>query len=275
METVTLEREFIKQIENQEAQYWSDYYICCKSPLQEKMGVSMNIIGGTFCFVISRTDRLAFNRALCIGLDYEVSDKQLQEIISFYKKAGTSRFMIQVSPAALPENNEEIFLRNGFVRHNQWVKSYKRLQSEVELPNTYLSVEKLKLADIEEFENIIKSAFEFENNSHLLISRTYKKPGWTHYLAKENGNPIAAATLFICGKTASLAIGGTIPEARGRGAQNFLIAQRLNDAYKAGCEYAVVETAEDLPEKPSQSYRNMIKAGFELAYLRPNYVYNF
>lgn len=275
MEAGTLEREFIIQIESQEAQYWSDYYICCKSPIQEKLGVSMNIIRGTYCFVISRTDRLAFNRALCVGLDYEISDQQLQEIIRFYKKAGTSRFMIQVSPAALPENNEEIFLRNGFVRHNHWVKSFKKLLGEVELSKTHLSIEKLKLADIEEFENIIKSAFEFENDSHLLISRTYKKPGWTHYLAKENNKPVAAASLFICGKTASLAIGGTIPEARGRGAQKLLISQRLIDAYKAGCEYAVVETAEDLPGKPSQSYRNMIDSGFETAYLRPNYIYNF
>ncbi|MCZ7602678.1 MAG: hypothetical protein M5R37_07410 [Melioribacteraceae bacterium] len=275
METVSLEREFIKQLENQEAQYWSDYYICCKSPIQEKLGVSMNIINGAFCFAIAKTDRLAFNRVLGIGLEYEITDQQLKEIINFYKQVGTNRFMIQVSPAAFPENNEELLLRNGFIRYNQWAKSYKKLVNEIEIPESKLNLENLELSNIEEFENVIKLAFEFEYDSHLLISRTYKKPGWKHYLTTENGKPIAAASMFICGKFASLAIGGTIPEDRGKGAQSLLIAQRLNDAYKAGCEYVVVETSEDLPDKPSQSYRNILKAGFEHAYLRPNYVYNF
>lgn len=275
MEAVLLEREFIKKLENQEAQYWSDYYICCKSPLQEKLGVSMNIINGASCFAIAKTDRLAFNRVLGIGVDYEIKDQQLKEIINFYKQAGTSRFMIQVSPAAFPENSEELLLRNGFVRHNQWAKSYKKLENEIEIPKTDLSIENLELSNIEEFEKVIKCAFEFEYDSHLLISRTYKKTGWKHYLARENGKAIAAASLFFCGKVASLAIGGTIPEARGKGAQSLLIAKRLDDAFKAGCEYVVVETSEDLPDKQSQSYRNIIKAGFETAYLRPNYVYNF
>ncbi|MCO6472548.1 MAG: hypothetical protein J5I57_02315 [Melioribacteraceae bacterium] len=70
METILLEREFIKQLENQEAQYWSDFYLCCKSPLQEKAGVSITkITGAVFCDA-AKTERLAFNRTIGIGLNY-------------------------------------------------------------------------------------------------------------------------------------------------------------------------------------------------------------
>lgn len=275
METILLEREFIKQLENQEAQYWSDYYVCCKSPLQDKLGVSFNIINGAFSFAVAATDRLAFNRTIGIGLDYEITDEQLKEIIKFYERAGVNRFMVQVSPAAFPEKNKELFIKNGFVRHNQWAKSYKKHIDKIEIPESELVIEDLNLSNVEEFDNVIKEAFEFDGGTHLFISRTYKRPGWKHYLARDNGKAIAAASLFTCGKFASLAICGTIPEARGKGAQSLLIARRLNDAFKAGCEIAVVETSEDLPDKPSQSYRNILKAGFETAYLRPNYVYNF
>lgn len=275
MEATILERDFIKKLENQEAQYWSDYYLCCKSPLQDKSGCSISVINGAVCCAVSSTDRLAFNRTIGIGLDYEITDEQLKEIINFYKQAGVNRFMIQTSPAALPKKNEELFVQNRFVHHNQWAKSYKKLRDKVELPETDLTIEELNLSNIEEFDNVIKETFEFDGGTHLFISRTYKRPGWKHYLARDNGKAIAAASLFTCGKFASLAIGGTIPEARGKGAQSLLIAQRLNDAIETGCEYAVVETSEDLPDKPSQSYRNIIKAGFETAYFRPNYVYNF
>lgn len=275
MEAILLERDFIKKLENQEAQYWSEYYLCCKSPLQDKAGVSISVINGAVCCAVSATDRLAFNRTIGIGLDYEITEEQLKEVIKFYERAGVSRFMVQVSPAALPQNNEDLFLKNGFLRHNQWAKSYKKLRDKVELPETDLTIEELNLSNIEEFDKVIKSAFEFDGGTHLFISRTYKRPGWKHYLTRDNGKAIAAASLFTCGKFASLAIAGTIPEARGKGAQSLLIAKRLNDATEAGCEYAVVETSEDLPDKPSQSYRNILKAGFETAYLRPNYVYNF
>ena len=40
-----------------------------------------------------------------------------------------------------------------------------------------------------------------------------------------------------------------------------------------GCKYIVVETVEDKPDKPSASNRNMKRFGFELTYLRQNYIY--
>jgi hypothetical protein len=35
----------------------------------------------------------------------------------------------------------------------------------------------------------------------------------------------------------------------------------------------IAETAEEKPDKPVASYRNMRRMGFEIAYLRPNYIY--
>ena len=51
-----------------------------------------------------------------------------------------------------------------------------------------------------------------------------------------------------------------------------MFARRLHDARAAGCRFAVVETGEDTPEEPNPSYRNMLRAGFELAYFRHNWV---
>jgi len=42
-----------------------------------------------------------------------------------------------------------------------------------------------------------------------------------------------------------------------------------------GCRHLIVETAEDRPEKPGISCRNVQKMGFEIAHLRPNWLYTF
>lgn len=275
MEQLLLEKEFIKELENQEAHYWSEYYLCCSNTLFEHLGVAMNIVNGAVCCALNKTDRLAFNRTIGIGLDYAITEEQIQEIIKFYKQVGVKRFMIQVSPAAMPENNNEMFLQNGFILHNYWAKFFKKIETKINIPETEFKIEHVQLNEIETFENVIKKSFLFDNDSNLLFSRTYKRAGWFHYFAKEGNKAAAAASLFICGDFASLAIGGTLPEARGKGAQNVLIAKRINDAYDAGCRYVVVETAQDTPENPSPSFRNMLRNGFELAYLRPNYVYTF
>ena len=176
---------------------------------------------------------------------------------------------------ALPGNYDDILRRNGFRLHNYWAKSFKKIEGQVVIPETDFTIEELRLEDIEKFETTIRDSFMFDNEAHLVMSRTYKRPGWFHYLVKESGKPVAAASLFVCGKYASLAIGGRLPEARGKGVQNALIARRINDAYKEGCEYIIVETSHDTDENPSPSFRNMMRNGFELAYLRPNDIYEF
>ena len=39
-----------------------------------------------------------------------------------------------------------------------------------------------------------------------------------------------------------------------------------------GCRWFVTETGEDLPDRPNPSFRNMMRAGFHVAYHRPNFM---
>ena len=70
-----------------------------------------------------------------------------------------------------------------------------------------------------------------------------------------------------------LGMGSTLPEHRRKGAQGALMARRIRDAAKLGCEWVCTETGEDTPQRPNPSYHNMIRTGFEFAYLRPTWVY--
>ena len=58
---------------------------------------------------------------------------------------------------------------------------------------------------------------------------------------------------------------------RGRGAQSAILAARIEDARRQGCGTVVTETGELADDRPSSSYRNILRAGFRETGVRPNY----
>ena len=87
--------------------------------------------------------------------------------------------------------------------------------------------------------------------------------GLTRYIARLDGEPAGEAALHIDEGLALLSGSGTLPHLRGRGVQKALVARRLDDARRAGCDLAVVVTA---PGTRSQD--NVMRRGFELLYTR-------
>jgi GNAT superfamily N-acetyltransferase len=98
-----------------------------------------------------------------------------------------------------------------------------------------------------------------------------RRAGWHCFLAWDGDEPAAAASLFVNGGVAWLGGAATRPAFRGRGAQPALIAARIERAREAGARRLCVETGERVPARPDQSYRNILRAGFREAYLRPNW----
>jgi|SRR5262245_58692378 len=83
------------------------------------------------------------------------------------------------------------------------------------------------------------------------------------FLAEHDGRPIATGALCLRGRVALLAGASTIPEGRGRGAQNSLLAARLAYAVEHGCDLAMMGAAPG-----SGSQRNAERHGFRIAYTR-------
>lgn len=88
-------------------------------------------------------------------------------------------------------------------------------------------------------------------------------PGFRYYTARVAGTIVGAAAMRIDDGIALLCGASTLPAARRRGVQAALLAARLRDASRAGCELAVVTT-----EPGSLSQRNVARHGFELAHAR-------
>lgn len=90
-------------------------------------------------------------------------------------------------------------------------------------------------------------------------------PGALAFLARIDGEAVGGCGGRIIPEARIAALFGTatLPEFRQRGVQSALIALRLHEASKAGCEYAVVST-----NPGSGSQRNMERRGFRVAYTK-------
>lgn len=97
------------------------------------------------------------------------------------------------------------------------------------------------------------------------------RPGWHCFLAWDGDEPAGAASVYVDGSVAWFAGASTRPAFRGRGAQNALLAARIELARNLGVERMTVETGERVEGRPDQSYRNILRAGFRALYLRPNW----
>ena len=98
------------------------------------------------------------------------------------------------------------------------------------------------------------------------------REGWDCWLALAGEVPAAAAGVFIAEGVGYLGFAATLPEHRGKGGQNALLAARIRHAREAGCDVVVTETGERRDDRPSSSYRNILRAGFTEVALTANWL---
>ncbi len=259
-------------LEMSEARYWGKLYR--RNALLSSYHTQ---VAGAFVGATPELDVLAMNRVIGLGMTSPVTNLDIENIIAFYKQLGVRRFFVQLSPEERARDLPNRLEKNGFRLYNRWAK----LLRPADLPLTPRAANGLRLVEVDStkadvFGQIILFSFDWEDTRVAdWFAGAVGQPGYRHYLVYKNHVAIAAGALHIDGAYSSLAIAGTLPDYRGLGAQSLLIQARLAAARAAGSHYTFVETAEDRLDRPVPSYRNMIKAGFELAYLRDNWIFEF
>lgn len=87
--------------------------------------------------------------------------------------------------------------------------------------------------------------------------------GFTRYIATCGGEVAGAASMRVSAGLLQLTGAATLPAHRRKGVQTALLARRLADASRAGCDVAVMTT-----QPASKSQQNAHRQGFDLLYAR-------
>ncbi len=216
-------------------------------------------------------DVMLFNRVVGLGLNAPATKSRVHSLVQSYRDKGIKNFAIQPSPAAQPAELYDWLAEEGLSVRDYWTKASRGPDPDITIATDF-RIEQIEASQAQVFGDTAATGFGMPQGLTPIIASPVGRPGWLHYIAWDNATPVAVAALLIRNGVGWLGIGATIPGYRQRGAQGGLIARRIRDGTRLGCKVFVAETWQDRPEKPNPSFHNMLRAGFVVAYERPNFM---
>ena len=172
----------------------------------------------------------------------------------------------QAHPAALADWLGDRGLEPGW----GWM-SFRRNLEPVARRTTPLRLVRVGAAEAHDFGRIVATGYGLPD-AVVPWAAQAANLGWECWLALDGDEPAGAAGLFMAEGVGYLGFAATRPEHRGKGAQNALLAERIDRAREAGCDVVVTETGERGDGRPSNSYRNILRAGFTEVAVRANWL---
>jgi GNAT superfamily N-acetyltransferase len=237
----------------------------------EKVGAVVEELDGAVCIALPALRGSAmFNRVLGLGLQRPASEETLDEIAAHYRRLDTE-WCVSLAPQAKPSALPEWLERRGLASGYGWAK-FRRGVADPPPARTELHVEPAGQDDAEAFAEVFVRGYGVPELFRDWIACLPERDGWHCFVAWDGQEPAAAGALFVAGSVGWLGMAATLPEQRRRGAQSAILKARLEAAAAVGCEAVVTETGELREGRPSHSYRNIVRAGFEPEYVRPNYL---
>jgi hypothetical protein len=265
------EADVRRWLELAEARAYADTYRAAAATPGDSLGARVVDGDDGAAFWLEALDFGFFNRCVGLGIVRPATEGVLDAAITAYRSAGRTQFALQVSPFAVPGQLETWLVGRRFQPSGRWAKLW-RATTDAPEPGVDLRIEQIDATRRADYEAVVLAAFGMPAVLGTLVSATIGLPGWLHYLSFDADRPVGAAAARIEGSVAWLGYGATLESHRGRGSQSSLLARRLRDAASLGAGIAVTETGEDTPDAPNPSFRNMIRTGFTLSYLRRNWV---
>jgi hypothetical protein len=264
--------DLLYDLEKIEMKAWKDFYSAGIESARKLLGIKAINFKGSLIASVSKIDTLAFNRVIGLGISSPADLPTIDEILIKFKAENIGRFFIQLHPLSNPEDLPELLRKNKFFHYNNWVKLFRETDNIIETESS-LHVKLIGKENADIFAELIVKNFGWKPEMIPWIASLVGRKRWRHYIAYHEELPVGTAAFYYYGDYAWFDFASTLPEFRHRGAQSILINERLKDAKKLKCKFAVTETAEDKPSKPANSMRNVMRLGFKEAYLRPNFIW--
>jgi GNAT superfamily N-acetyltransferase len=264
--------EILYWCEMAEAIAWREMMAAVQESGDTSLGAQWIEVGGAVAFTLAALDQAFFNRTVGLGIARQATVADVAQVDEFYRGMGQQWSVVHVAQGAQPPELVEWVEAGGWALSRRWPKLWRTLDGDLPPETTELRIERVGPDRAADFARIVTSAFDLAEPAAVLGTAPMGRTGWSHYLGFDGETAVSAAASYVTADVAWLGWGATLESHRGRGGQSAMFARRLADARTAGCRLAITETGEDLPEAPNPSYRNMLRAGFQVAYVRPNWV---
>jgi len=263
--------ELARIVERAETRMWSDMVRNVSPEVAAALGLRAVPIGGGLALIASGVPSVLYNRAFGFGLDEPVDEATIDRMIALYRR--DVPFSIQPCPLARPAEIDGWLDTRGLPSHFPWVR-WVRGADVPPAAATDLVIERVGPDSARMVTDLAFTIFTGEPTQvGPWFQLTVGSQGWSHYVARDRGQPVGLSALYAVGGVGWLGWGGMLESHRGRGGQSAMIARRIRDGVEQGCHWFTVETADDRPEKPNPSFRNMARSGFSLLFRRSSHAH--
>ena len=255
-----------------ERRFWREIWDSVPSQAAARYGIETGDFGPVQATIVTALPQVRMlNLVLGGTAEGALAGGHLARALDWTESRDVSFYVPVSESTAEAAAAEELLRSRGCERGYAWMKFVRdahpprfAVSGEVEIVEAEAGAEA-------PFGMIAATGFGMPAWASVLFAELPGRAGWHCYVAEVDGEPAACAAMFVHERIAQFGIAATLEPARGRGCQLALLHRRILDAAAAGCHTLFVETGERVPNRPSASYRNILRAGFEEAYLRPNW----
>jgi len=195
IDTAPVDAQAAAAIEAAEARAWTDVYSAAPEDWAAEVGLGFREVAGALVIQWAATGRRYFSRAIGLGVIEPASGKSIDEILRGWEEAGISMFLLQSLPHCRPEGYEDLLRERGlepFDAQDRVVRDGSPLEQPGE---GELSVERVTAETADEWAEFVQRIYRLDTGPWL--QRLIGRPGWHEYVARENGEIVAARGMFI------------------------------------------------------------------------------
>jgi GNAT superfamily N-acetyltransferase len=258
----------VLEIEKVERDAYGDLYEAAPAHVRAALGVETRAIGQTRLLLCPGVDNLQFNRLCGLGVFEPAQGAEIDQAVRAFERAGVKDWVIQFAEGA--EGVEYAASSHNLKPHRRTWAKFARDDAPAQIAATDLSIREIGSEDAPAFGQTAAKSFNLPEIVGDWLSALPGRKNWRCYAAFYGTEPVAAGALYTDGPNAWIGAGATLEAHRGRGAQPALLSLRIEAARQAGCTILTTETSIPHPGEPAPSFRNITRAGFLLAYPRPN-----
>ncbi|MDQ3725616.1 MAG: GNAT family N-acetyltransferase [Actinomycetota bacterium] len=258
-------------LDRAERHFWRDVWESVPAEVAAEHGIELRDFGPIQASVVADLPQVGMLNLL-LGAAEDPGGEGLAAASEWAAARGVPAPYVPLTPGLPGSAAAEAWLQaNGFERAYAWMKFVRGAHLPRFPAPDDVEVVELTAPDQEPFGTIAAIGFELPSWGADFFTHLPGRPGWRCYVARIDGEAQGCAAMLIDEGIAEFGVAATLEGARGRGCQTALLHRRIVDAAEADCHTLFVETGERVPGKPSASYRNILRAGFKEAYLRPNW----
>jgi hypothetical protein len=235
-----------------------DFFAAAPPDVADAFDLAVLDLGDAAAFSIGAHPKmLLFNRVL--GLQ---GDAALPDIERWFASRGCSFAVSLRADAEL----EDALVERGYSRGSRFTK-FRRGGEQPPVGETSLRIEQIHEERAGDYGTVVAAVFGLASLDRWFAALC-TRGRWACFGAFDGSRLIGTGAAHFAGTLGWLGAAGTLQDARGRGAQSAILAARIRAAGDAGARVLVTETVDRVDGVAGPSFRNVLRAGFERAYVQ-------